>query len=87
MKKYLSFLLLGMFLLFSSFFVPSIETKAVDNTDLLNTNITVSSSVDAVFNADGTNTIGNFEIHNNMLIPIEVDNVTLTGKNGWKVVD
>ena len=87
MKKYLSFLLLGTFLLFSSFFVPLIETKAVDNTNLLNTNITVPSRVDAVFNADGTNTIGNFEIHNNMLIPIEVDNVTLTGKNGWKVVD
>lgn len=87
MKKYLSFLLLGIFLLFSSFFVSLIETKAVDNTNLLNTNITVPSRVDAVFNADGTNTIGNFEIHNNMLIPIEVDNVTLTGKNGWKVVD
>lgn len=49
-------------------------------------NVTVPSNVSVVFNEDGTNTISNYNITNNSLVPITVDNINLSSKNGWSIV-
>lgn len=49
-------------------------------------NVTVPSNVSVVFNGDGTNTISNYNITNNSLVPITVDNINLSSKNGWSIV-
>lgn len=49
-------------------------------------NVTVPSDVSVIFNEDGTNTISNYNITNNSLVPITVDNINLSSKNGWSIV-
>lgn len=49
-------------------------------------NVTVPSNVSVVFNEDGTNTVSNYNITNNSLVPITVDNINLSSKNGWSIV-
>lgn len=49
-------------------------------------NVTVPSDMSVVFNEDGTNTISNYNITNNSLVPITVDNINLSSKNGWSIV-
>ena len=49
-------------------------------------NVTVPSDMSVIFNEDGTNTISNYNITNNSLVPITVDNINLSSKNGWSIV-
>lgn len=49
-------------------------------------NVTVPSNISVVFNEDGTNTIGNYVVENNSLVPITVNTVEVSPNNGWSIV-
>lgn len=49
-------------------------------------NVTVPSSINVVFNADGSNTISEFGITNNSLLPLTINNIGVTAKNNWNLV-
>lgn len=51
-----------------------------------NVSITVPTQMNVVFMKDGSTTVSNMYIENNSLIPIEVQNVTITEFNDWEVV-
>ena len=61
----------------------NIETKAVT------VNMTVPSSADFVFNANGTTTVPtNWEIkNNNAYTAVKLNEVNLTGENTWKIAN
>lgn len=49
-------------------------------------NVIVPSSIDMVFNNDGTNVISEFGVSNNSLLPLTVNNIGVTAKNNWNLV-
>ena len=49
-------------------------------------NMTVPASVNVVMNEDGSNTISDFYVENNMLIPSQINNISVDGVNGWNLV-
>lgn len=51
-----------------------------------NVNVTVPATINAVFNEDGSNSISEYSVNNQSLVPVHIDNVNSTEKNGWSLV-
>lgn len=51
-----------------------------------NISVTVPSSLNITFQADGTNAVSDFTIANESLVPVQITNVKVTEYNGWKLV-
>lgn len=49
-------------------------------------NVVVPSSINMVFNADGTNTVSEFGVTNNSQLPLTINNIGVTAKNNWDLV-
>lgn len=49
-------------------------------------NVTVPSSLNLVFNEDGTNSIDSFSVRNDSLVPITVNNISTSLSNSWNLV-
>lgn len=73
-------MLLGLLLSLPLF--SSVNAEEINRT----VNVTVPTDLSIVFNSDGSNTISDFKISNNSLVPVTLDNVSLTSVNGWDLV-
>lgn len=82
MKKIIVSLILAVLILI----VPGIIFSEYAEATSSNVNVTVPATTNVVFNSDGTNTISDFKIANNSLVPIKVTDVTPTALNGWQLV-
>lgn len=51
-----------------------------------NVNVTVPANIQAVFNEDGSNSISEYSVNNQSLVPIHINNINSTEKNGWSLV-
>lgn len=70
-------------LLFLSACNPSV-VFAEERVDTVN--VVVPSSINMVFNADGTNTVSEFGVTNNSQLPLTINNIGVTAKNNWDLV-
>lgn len=52
-----------------------------------NVSVTVSSQISIVFEENGTNSVSDFTIANDSVVPIHVTNVVVTMYNGWELVN
>lgn len=66
--------------------IPGILFNKYVKASSSNVNVTVPANINAVFNSDGTNTISNYKIMNDSLVPIKVVNVTSSQTNGWELI-
>lgn len=63
------------------------EVSAEDTVNIANTvNITVPSSINIVMNEDGSNTISDFYIQNDMPSSLTLDSIGVSSVNGWSIV-
>ena len=77
--------LLGVFFLFT--FLCLIPVSKVDAAEEeKNISVTVPTEVKIVFSEDGTNSVSNFSVHNDSLVPIQVTNMKIQEYNGWQLV-
>ena len=51
-----------------------------------NINITVPANIQVVFEKDGTNTMDDFVVQNQSLVPISITNLTIRTYNEWELV-
>ena len=49
-------------------------------------NMTVPSEINVVMNEDGSNSISEFYVQNDMLIPARINDISISGNNGWNLV-
>jgi len=74
-------------ILLSLLFLSACSSSMVFAEERVDTaNIVVPSRIDMIFNEDGTNAIGEFEISNKSQLPITIDNIGITEKNDWDLV-
>lgn len=52
-----------------------------------NISVTIPTQIAISFDEDGTNSISKFCVENDSLLPITIDNVNVTEKNGWQLVE
>lgn len=71
--------------LFLSLFFMSHSAYAADSVE--NVSVTIPSSISVVFEKTGKNSISDFSIDNESLVPISVDKIKVTECNGWKLCD
>ncbi len=67
-------------LAFTMFFVTN-PVYAADTTD--NVNVTVPTSLSISFEETGTNSISRFDVNNPSLVPITIENISVTECNDW----
>lgn len=82
MKKFLISFILAVLIII----VPGLIFDKYVEASSSNVNVTVPATTNVVFNSDGTNTISEFKITNDSLVPIKVTDVTPTASNGWQLV-
>lgn len=81
MKKLIRLLIIS--LAFILFLVLCHSIYASNSIDV---NITVPSSIDVVMNEDGTNTVSDFYVQNDMIVSAQINDITVNGMNGWGLV-
>lgn len=77
--------MLAVLVLFLSMFFVNHPVYAADRTD--NVNITIPSSISVSFEETGNNSISDFTIHNQSLVPVSIESVHVTECNDWKLCD
>lgn len=71
--------------LFLSLFFVNHSVYAAEGTE--NVNVTIPSSISVCFEKTGENSISDFTISNQSLVPVSVEKVTVTECNDWKLCD
>lgn len=80
MKRSLNVLFISL-LFFVCF--KNISTMAAENNEV---NINIPSKINIVFNSDGSNNIGNFNVENKSQVPITIKNINLVKNGEWDLV-
>lgn len=76
---------LAVFALFLSLFFMNNSVYAAEKTE--NVNVTIPSSISVSFEETGKNSVSDFAISNQSLVPISIEKVTVTECNDWKLCD
>lgn len=71
--------------LFLSLFFMNDSAYAAEHVE--NVSVTIPSSISVAFEATGKNSISDFTIHNESLVPISIDKVKTIECNGWNLCD
>jgi len=69
--------------IFASLFCVNHSVHAAEDTE--NVNVTIPSNISVCFNETGENSISEFAISNQSLVPITIDQVTVRECNDWKL--
>lgn len=77
--------LMAVFALFLSLFLMNNSVYAAEGTE--NVNVTIPSSIAVSFEETGENSISDFSISNQSLVPVSIDEVKVTECNEWKLCD
>lgn len=75
----------AVFALFLSLFFMGHSVHAAESSE--NVNVTIPSSITVAFEKTGKNSISDFSIHNESLVPIFIDKIKVTECNGWNLCD
>lgn len=76
-------LLLGALIIGSFFLWKTPYCQAAENANI---NITVPTNIQVVFEKDGTNTMDDFVVQNQSLVPVSITNLTIRTYNEWELV-
>lgn len=77
--------MIAVFVMFLSLFFMNNSVYAAEGTK--NINVTIPSSISVCFDKNGENSISEFAISNQSLVPICIKNVKVTECNDWKLCD
>ena len=84
----MKYLYKGIALLALAWLALSLCGRTVKAADLdENISVTVSSQISIVFEENGTNSISDFTITNDSVVPVHITNVAVTMYNGWELVN
>ncbi len=65
----------------------AIPSHADKTTDFVMVDMTVPSNLNVILNADGTNTISEFKVQNNTILPVYLDTIHATSLDEWELVE
>lgn len=71
------------FALFISMFLMDSSVMAADKTE--NVNVTIPTNISILFDESGQNSISEFDVNNQSLVPIAIDKIHVTECNKWRL--